>query len=169
MGVLAPGLYTLDPIDPPKKSTHRRIEGAPPFFFTPNLIFLWLKTPCKVSEPYNNPFWVKSNREEREKNIVNSGHLVLWQHTQAARTKNAMILATARTLLWPIILASVQPQFVEPLANNSISNSLVHSLIAKAIAVQFYSIQIHYISQPNPIKAKPNLCSVLSLSDSQDE
>ena len=63
----------------------------PIFSLTPNLIFLWLKTPCKISEPYDNPFWERSKRsrekeEEREKNAVNSGHLVPWQRTQAAWT-----------------------------------------------------------------------------------
>ena len=68
-------------------------KGGPPnFIFTPNLIFLRLKTPCKILETYDNTFWEKSNaggkKEEREeKNAVNSGHLVPWQRTQAARTK----------------------------------------------------------------------------------
>ena len=41
-----------------------------------------LRSPCKISDPYVNPFWEKSNagrekkKEEREKNAVNSGHLV---------------------------------------------------------------------------------------------
>jgi hypothetical protein len=43
----------------------------------PNLIFLSIKTPCKISEPYNNPFWEKSNpAERRENNGIDSGHLV---------------------------------------------------------------------------------------------
>ena len=47
-----------------------------------------------MSEPYDNPFMEKSNarrekekKKEREKNTVNSGHLVSFQCTQAARTK----------------------------------------------------------------------------------
>ena len=54
------------------------------------LFFFWVKTPCKISEPYVNPFWEKSNcggkKKEREKNAVISGHLVPWQRMQAART-----------------------------------------------------------------------------------
>jgi hypothetical protein len=58
-------------------------QGGPPNFVLPHF-FLWLKA------PYNNSFWEKSNpAEERKKrnNAVNSGHLVLWQRTQAARAK----------------------------------------------------------------------------------
>ena len=39
--------------------------GVPKILFTPNLIFLWLKTP-KIWEPYDNSFWEKSNPAERE-------------------------------------------------------------------------------------------------------
>ena len=38
----------------PKKSTDRG-QGGPPNFVLPQiLIFLWLKTPLKISEPYDN-------------------------------------------------------------------------------------------------------------------
>ena len=44
--------------------------------------------------PTITPLWEKSNpsrererKKEREKNAVNSGHLVPWQRTQAAQTK----------------------------------------------------------------------------------
>jgi hypothetical protein len=51
---------------------------SPKFVFTSILIFLCLETPCKISEPYDNPFWVKSNlggkRESKRNNAVNSGH-----------------------------------------------------------------------------------------------
>ena len=63
-----------------------------------------LRTPYKVSEPYNNPFWEKSNpsgmreREKKEKNAVNSGHLVPGQRSAAKllgpiipHTKNTQI------------------------------------------------------------------------------
>ena len=43
-----------------------------------------------MSEPYDNPFLEKSNarrKKEEEKTAMNSGHLVSWQRTQAARTK----------------------------------------------------------------------------------
>jgi hypothetical protein len=53
--------------------------------------FLWLKTPCKISDPYDNSFWEKINdrreREREEKNAVDSGHLVPWQRTQPAWVK----------------------------------------------------------------------------------
>jgi hypothetical protein len=43
-------------------------------------------------EPYDNPFLEKNNPErrekEKEKNAVNSGHLVPCKHMQAARTNN---------------------------------------------------------------------------------
>jgi hypothetical protein len=51
----------------PKKSTPAGAGGGPRFFFTPNI--LWLKTPCKISKPYDNPFWEKSN--------IAKGHLLL--------------------------------------------------------------------------------------------
>jgi hypothetical protein len=42
--------------------------SGPQFLFTPNLIFfLWLKTPCKIWEPYDNSFWEKSNNLGRER------------------------------------------------------------------------------------------------------
>ena len=75
-------------------SDHRGQGGGVPQI----LFFVWLKTICKISETYNYPFWEKSNpaerkkREEREKNAVNSGHLVLRQRTQAARTNIANII-----------------------------------------------------------------------------
>ena len=54
----------------PKKLTPQGQEGSPKFVFTPNLIFfVWLKTPCKISEPYDTSFWEKSNGGgEKEKN-----------------------------------------------------------------------------------------------------
>ena len=65
--------------------------GGGPHFCLPQILFLlWLKTPSKISEPYDNPFWEKSKRnkeEESEKNDVYSGHLVLWQRTQTDQTK----------------------------------------------------------------------------------
>ena len=87
MGPSLPGLRTLDPpLNPPLTLFHLvfitsvwergvnkfdqailstfllLFSGGPPrFFLTPNLIFLELKTPCKISEPYHNPFLEKSN------------------------------------------------------------------------------------------------------------
>ena len=46
------------------------------FLSPPILISLLLITPCKISEPYDNPFWEKvtrqkqREREEREKNVL---------------------------------------------------------------------------------------------------
>ena len=48
----------------------------------------------QISEKYDNPFCEKSNcsgKKEREKNAVNSGHLVLWQRMQAARTYSHLV------------------------------------------------------------------------------
>ena len=56
-----------------KKSSGR--EGPPNFFSLQILFFLWVKTPCKILEPYDNPFWEKSYP-------VNSGDLVPWQCKQ---------------------------------------------------------------------------------------
>jgi hypothetical protein len=33
----------------------------------PEFIILGVKTPCKISDPYDNPFWGKSNLAERKK------------------------------------------------------------------------------------------------------
>ena len=69
-------------------------RGGPPNFVPPQILFfLWVKTPCKISEPYDNPFWEKSNPAQRKKereNAVYSGHLVPWQRMQAARTNNGI-------------------------------------------------------------------------------
>ena len=41
---------------------------VPQFLFYPkSYYFLLLKTPCTILEPYNNPFWEKSNDRGREK------------------------------------------------------------------------------------------------------
>ena len=65
-------------------------QGGPQSLFSPRiLIFLWLKTPCNISKPYDNPFWGENNggRKRERKNSVNSGHFVLWQRMQDARAK----------------------------------------------------------------------------------
>ena len=60
---------------------------------TCQICFLKLKTPCKILETYDNPFLEKSNRirekKKKRKNAINSGHLVISDSTQAARTNNA--------------------------------------------------------------------------------
>jgi hypothetical protein len=49
-------------IDPPGAG------GVPQFFVVPQFLFFsWLKAPCKISEPYDNSFWEKSNPAERKK------------------------------------------------------------------------------------------------------
>ena len=70
-----------------KKKTPRGQGGC----LTQILFVVWLKTPCKISEPYDNPFWEKSKwRRKRERiDAGNSGHLVLWQRTQATRTNSS--------------------------------------------------------------------------------
>ena len=40
------------------------------------LLFLWLKSPCKNSEPYDNPFWAKKVRGREEKK--NNEKLITW-------------------------------------------------------------------------------------------
>jgi hypothetical protein len=47
----------------------------PEFLFSSNLIFLCLKTPYKISDPYDILFWEKSNpgrkkREEKKPSII---------------------------------------------------------------------------------------------------
>jgi hypothetical protein len=42
--------------------------GIPPIFLAPTLIFFGaLKPPCKILEPYANPFWERSKCRRREK------------------------------------------------------------------------------------------------------
>jgi hypothetical protein len=36
-------------------------------FFIGILIFLLLRSPCRISEPYDNPFWEKSDGGRRKK------------------------------------------------------------------------------------------------------
>ena len=73
MGALAPD------------SAHARPSAQPPIDTSGNFYpksFL-LNIPYKISEPYDNFFWEKSNasrrereRERKKKKAVNSGHLV---------------------------------------------------------------------------------------------
>ena len=50
------------------------IGGGPQFLlFIGILIFLLLRNPCKISEPYDNPFWGFEQRR-REKKKINSAH-----------------------------------------------------------------------------------------------
>ena len=46
-----------------RKKTQKSIPqgaGGSPNFFLPQILFLWLKIPCKISEPYDDPFWANS-------------------------------------------------------------------------------------------------------------
>jgi hypothetical protein len=89
-GSLLPGQRILDPpLDPqltlvsrvtpstPKKSylkfrnprttfgytplVHPKVLGSPDYFLIKIILFLLLRSPCTISEPYDNPFWVFSN------------------------------------------------------------------------------------------------------------
>ena len=48
-----------------KKSWFLLMIWIPPFFPPQILIFWLVKTPCNISEPYDNPFWEKSNPSRR--------------------------------------------------------------------------------------------------------
>jgi hypothetical protein len=53
-----------------KKIDHRGTGGTPEFVLLQILFFLWLKTPCEIPEPYDNPLLEKSKcrrKKEREK------------------------------------------------------------------------------------------------------
>jgi hypothetical protein len=70
-------------------------------------------TPAEISEPYDYPFWEESNlteerREREKKKNVNSGHLVPWQRTQAARTNRFACNAQGqcKNLLRKVLLSS---------------------------------------------------------------
>ena len=39
------------------------------------LIFLWLKTPCKISEPFDNPFWEKIKWSRKKEEVDYCGNL----------------------------------------------------------------------------------------------
>ena len=49
------------------------------------LIFLLLRSPCKISEPYDNPFWYFSNGGERKRKI-NLPKIVAYISCSAGRT-----------------------------------------------------------------------------------
>ena len=54
--------FFLTKIDPPGG------RGVPRFFSSPQILFFfWVKLPCNILEPYDNPFWEKSYPAEREK------------------------------------------------------------------------------------------------------
>ena len=36
-------------------------------FFLPKFLLFFFRSPCKIWEPYDNPFWKNSDGEEREK------------------------------------------------------------------------------------------------------
>ena len=43
--------------------------GNPDIFWIEILTFLGVNSPCKILEPYNNPFWKLRNGAEKEKVI----------------------------------------------------------------------------------------------------
>ena len=53
--------FENNPLCPPKYSIVRGVGRVPDFFLVGILIFLLLRSPCKISKPYENPFWEKSN------------------------------------------------------------------------------------------------------------
>ena len=72
------GLHTIDPpLSPPSTPAEMFwrtcLRGDSMRFLFKNknkklILFFWcLKTPCKISEPYDNPFWEKSNPAQRKK------------------------------------------------------------------------------------------------------
>ena len=68
----------------PKQSTPQGQGGPPIVFFSAQILFiLWVKTLRKISAHFCEK---SKGGKEREKNSVNSGHLVPWQRMQAART-----------------------------------------------------------------------------------
>jgi hypothetical protein len=96
-----------------KNASHLSKFYASPFFHKKKqktqgswglpICFVWLKSPFKISEPYHKSFWEKSNgsgkKERKRKNAVNSGHIVQWQCTQAARTYCYLMLCAQAFLL----------------------------------------------------------------------
>ena len=72
----------------------KNLKNRTPHFFPPQILsFSWVKTPCQISKPYDDPFWEKSNigGEKKKKNAFNSGHLVPWQRTQVARANFVLV------------------------------------------------------------------------------
>jgi hypothetical protein len=63
--------HTRPSAHPPSPLAEIGGQGGDPLIFVPltqNLFFFFLvKTPCKISEPYDNPLWEKSNLAERKK------------------------------------------------------------------------------------------------------
>ena len=45
-------------------------KGVPTFFFNGILIFLLVRSPCKISKPYDNPFWEKVTQGERREGEI---------------------------------------------------------------------------------------------------
>ena len=75
-----------------KKSQPTRGQGGPPIPHPQKKSYLFcdLKPYAKFQNTTITPSGRKVTRAEtkKEKNAINSGHLIPWQRTQAARTKN---------------------------------------------------------------------------------
>ena len=69
---------------------------GPTFFsLTPNLIFLCIKSQCKISEPYDNPFFEKSKpRREKEKNASIVDAWFLAAHASCSVKNSRALLRT---------------------------------------------------------------------------
>jgi hypothetical protein len=79
-------LFKIPPLSA-KKSHSAGGRGVPDLFWVGIITFLLLRSPCKISKPYDNPSGRISNepgRGERETNAIYSGHLRLCQQPRAA-------------------------------------------------------------------------------------
>ena len=73
MGIITPGSAHTR-----ASSDNLSVHISTNFCMPQILLFLEIRIPCKISEPYDNHFWEKSNRPERRgKNAVNSGLYIL--------------------------------------------------------------------------------------------
>ena len=50
-------LFKIPPFSAQKSHSAGGMGGPPNFFLVGILIFLLLRSPCKISKPYDNPFW----------------------------------------------------------------------------------------------------------------
>ena len=61
-------VYNSASADGGPRSLFRGVGGSPQFFSLIGiLIFLWVRSPCKISKPYDKPFWEKRKGRERRK------------------------------------------------------------------------------------------------------
>ena len=99
MGVLDPGLCTLDPPPSPHSTLAEIFKGARGGLGYQNVLFLLVRSPCKISEPYNNPF---CGFEQLGKNNNKSGKIpkiVATFVSASSRTHSARTNLPNRTYL----------------------------------------------------------------------